>query len=217
MWNFLWHAPCRKGLLIWIASSYRSHSSEWQDNLWMILIKNNAWRKPKFSVRFTWSHGPDSIHGPSITDYECHPLEQIRLLVNKKLHSPAAFPPDANLQTMLDKRDTDSYNSVLQYSYFEPFNCTHSWPKWRGGIASRFDDWLLARRPKCRTSNFHFSMSSRPDFRSTQPPIQCVPGPLPPGLRRPGCEADHSPTTSVEVKKVWSLHPLPHTPPGCSA
>jgi hypothetical protein len=27
-----------------------------------------------------------------------------------------------------------------------------------------------------RVKNFHFSMSSRPALRSTQPPIQCVPG-----------------------------------------
>jgi hypothetical protein len=30
------------------------------------------------------------------------------------------------------------------------------------------------------------------------------------GLKRPGCEADHSPPTSAEVKKVWIYTPTPH-------
>jgi hypothetical protein len=32
-----------------------------------------------------------------------------------------------------------------------------------------------------------------------------------PGVKRQGCEADHSPPTSAEVKKYGSIHPLPHT------
>jgi hypothetical protein len=38
-----------------------------------------------------------------------------------------------------------------------------------------------------------------------------------PGVKRPGREADHSPPTSTEVKKMWSIHPLPHTPSWRSA
>jgi hypothetical protein len=38
---------------------------------------------------------------------------------------------------------------------------------------------------------------------STQPPIQWVPGALSTGVNRPGREADHSPPTSAEVKKMW--------------
>jgi hypothetical protein len=37
----------------------------------------------------------------------------------------------------------------------------------------------------------------------TQPPIQWVPGALSPGAKRQGREADHSPPTSAEVKKMW--------------
>jgi hypothetical protein len=37
----------------------------------------------------------------------------------------------------------------------------------------------------------------------TQPPIQCVPGAIPPGVKRSGHEADLSPPTSVEVKNTW--------------
>jgi hypothetical protein len=46
--------------------------------------------------------------------------------------------------------------------------------------------------------NFLFSRSSRPVLRSTQPPIQWVPG-----VKRTGREVDHSPPTSAEVKKMW--------------
>jgi hypothetical protein len=50
---------------------------------------------------------------------------------------------------------------------------------------------------------FHFSTSPRPALVSTQPPIQWVPGPLSPGVKRPAREADHSPPTNAEVKKMW--------------
>jgi hypothetical protein len=48
-----------------------------------------------------------------------------------------------------------------------------------------------------------FSTSSRPALGPTQPPIQWVAGALSPGVKRPRCEADHSPPTSAEVKKMW--------------
>jgi hypothetical protein len=51
--------------------------------------------------------------------------------------------------------------------------------------------------------NFLFSKSSRPVLGSTQPPIQWVPGALSPKVKRPGREADHSPPTSAEIKKMW--------------
>jgi hypothetical protein len=49
-------------------------------------------------------------------------------------------------------------------------------------------------------------MSSRPVLGSTQPPIQWVPGDLPPGTKRPGREADHLRQTSAEVKKNVDLY-----------
>jgi hypothetical protein len=49
-----------------------------------------------------------------------------------------------------------------------------------------------------RVKNFLSSKLSRPALRSTQPPIQWVPG-----VKRPGREVDHSPPTSAEVKKMW--------------
>jgi hypothetical protein len=67
-------------------------------------------------------------------------------------------------------------------------------------------DWLGAGRPRGRSSgpgggkDFYFIMS-RPALGPTQPPIQWVSRDLSPGVRRPGRETDHSPT-SAEVKKT---------------
>jgi hypothetical protein len=50
---------------------------------------------------------------------------------------------------------------------------------------------------------FLFFMSSRPALGSTQPPIQWVPEALSLGVKWRGCEVDHSPPASAEVKKMW--------------
>jgi hypothetical protein len=79
-------------------------------------------------------------------------------------------------------------------------------------LRSRYSDWLLAGRKKCRSSspgrvkNFLLSMSSRPPMGPTQPPIQCVSGALSPEVKRPGREADRSPLTSAEVIKKLDLY-----------
>jgi hypothetical protein len=52
-----------------------------------------------------------------------------------------------------------------------------------------------------RMKNFLFSTSSRPALGLTQPPIQWVPGALSPGVKQPGCEADHSPPTSETYRR----------------
>jgi hypothetical protein len=49
---------------------------------------------------------------------------------------------------------------------------------------------------------FPFSTLSSPALGPTQSPFQWVPGALFLGVKRPGREADHSPT-SAEVKKTW--------------
>jgi hypothetical protein len=48
-----------------------------------------------------------------------------------------------------------------------------------------------------------FLTSFRPVLRPTKPPIQWVPGTLSTEVKRRGHEADHSPPTSAEVKKIW--------------
>jgi hypothetical protein len=49
-----------------------------------------------------------------------------------------------------------------------------------------------------------FSSASTPALGPTQPPIQWVPGSLTLGVKLPGREADHSPSSSAEVKNAFS-------------
>jgi hypothetical protein len=58
---------------------------------------------------------------------------------------------------------------------------------------------------------FSLSISSRPVLGSTQPPIQEVPVALSRsgGGERQGREADHSPASSAEVKKMWTYTSTP--------
>jgi hypothetical protein len=51
----------------------------------------------------------------------------------------------------------------------------------------------------------HFYMLLGP----TQPPIQCVPGALSLGVKRPEREADRSPPSSADVRNVWSYTSTP--------
>jgi hypothetical protein len=48
---------------------------------------------------------------------------------------------------------------------------------------------------------FLFTTASRMALGPTQPPIQWVPGALSLGVKRLGHEADHSPSSSAEVKE----------------
>jgi hypothetical protein len=41
-------------------------------------------------------------------------------------------------------------------------------------------------------------------------------GAIPPGIKRPGCEADHSPSSSAMVKNRGAIPSLPHTSSWCS-
>jgi hypothetical protein len=80
------------------------------------------------------------------------------------------------------------------------------------GIATDYglDDRGIRVRVPIRVKNFLFSTPSRPALGPSRPalgptqsPIQWVPGALSPGVKRRVREADHSPPTSVEVKKMW--------------
>jgi len=70
---------------------------------------------------------------------------------------------------------------------------------------SQCSDWGM-----CWTAGVRFPagaanvpIPSRPALVSNQTPVQRVQKPLPPGLKEPGREADHSPPTSAVVN-VWS-------------
>jgi hypothetical protein len=76
-----------------------------------------------------------------------------------------------------------------------------------------YSDWIRARRPRGRSSssgrvkNFLYSTSSREDLGPTQSLIKWVLGALSPEVKQPGCEADHSPQTSAEIKEMWVYTP----------
>jgi hypothetical protein len=51
---------------------------------------------------------------------------------------------------------------------------------------------------------FLLTAASRTVLGPTHTPVHWVPGVLSPGVKRPLCEADHSPQPSTEVKNAWS-------------
>jgi hypothetical protein len=53
-----------------------------------------------------------------------------------------------------------------------------------------------------KNSDFPRLLHDAPALGSTQPPIQRVLGALSPEVKRPRCEADHSPPARAKVKKV---------------
>jgi hypothetical protein len=75
-----------------------------------------------------------------------------------------------------------------------------------GSVKSRYFQYVSSGGVK----NFLLSTSSRLALGLTQPHIQWVLGALSPGVKRPGREADHSPSTSAEVKKMWIYTCTPH-------
>jgi hypothetical protein len=77
------------------------------------------------------------------------------------------------------------------------------------GIAASYDLDGQISNPG-RGTTFFSSPVSRPAVGSTQPPIQWVPRALSPGEKRQGREADHSPPSSAEVKKIGAVPPLLH-------
>jgi hypothetical protein len=52
---------------------------------------------------------------------------------------------------------------------------------------------------------------------TSQPPIQWITGALSPGVKRLGHEADHTPPTSAEVRKMWIYTSTTQTPSWRSA
>jgi hypothetical protein len=56
--------------------------------------------------------------------------------------------------------------------------------------------------------NLIFSTACRPALGPTEPTFQRVPGAIPPKVKRPGRETDHSLPSSAEVKNVGAIPPL---------
>jgi hypothetical protein len=64
---------------------------------------------------------------------------------------------------------------------------------------------ILGFDSRRRLGVFLFTTVTRTALGPTQPPIQWVSVALSLGIKRPGCEADHSPPSSADVKNAWSL------------
>jgi hypothetical protein len=60
-----------------------------------------------------------------------------------------------------------------------------------------------------RLGIFLFTTASRTALGPTQPPIHWLSGALSLGVKRLGCEADHSPPSSAYVKNAWSYTSTP--------
>jgi hypothetical protein len=86
---------------------------------------------------------------------------------------------------------------------------------------SQYRDGPRAGKPgfDSRQGKYIFSSSSssqRPDrLRPTQPPNQWVTVDLSQGVKRPGREADHSPSSNVEVNNDGGIPPLFYTSASC--
>jgi hypothetical protein len=77
---------------------------------------------------------------------------------------------------------------------------------------SRYSDGLRTGRPGFDSRHgkiFPFSTASRPAVGPSQPPIQWVQRAVYPGVKRPACEADHSPPSSADVRNGGAIPPLP--------
>jgi hypothetical protein len=92
----------------------------------------------------------------------------------------------------------------------------------RSGIAQWYSAWLLAGwsgvESRQELGMFLFITASTPALGPTQPPIQWERGNLSLGVKRPVREADHSHTSSAEVKECSELYiHSPNTPSWCGA
>jgi hypothetical protein len=74
------------------------------------------------------------------------------------------------------------------------------------GMATGYRPHVRVQFPT-RVRDFLFSTAFRPALGSTQPPIQWVWEAISPGVKQPGHESDHSPSSSAEVKNREAIPP----------
>jgi hypothetical protein len=133
----------------------------------------------------------------------CIPL----LSLSCSMSCPSQLPwPDHSNYDLAKRTSYEAYEHHTLW-FYRPWNLK----------MSRYSDWLRGERPRVwvrvpvGSKNVLFSTASRPVLGPTQPPIQLVTGAPSLWVKRQGRETDHPPPTSAEVKKMWSIHPLPHT------
>jgi hypothetical protein len=91
---------------------------------------------------------------------------------------------------------------ILNISICRPILCVWVNRDSSVGIANSYGLYNRGFGVRVPVGSRTFSMSFRLGLGPTQPPIQWVPGTLFLGVKRPGHEADHSPPTTAEVKKI---------------
>jgi hypothetical protein len=77
------------------------------------------------------------------------------------------------------------------------------------GQRNRYSDWLRAGQPKCWSSSPSPVHVIQTDSGAHSASYPMVTGALSREVKRPGREADHSPPTSAEVKKIWIYTSIP--------
>jgi hypothetical protein len=152
-----------------------------------------------------WYNRPNNArHTKSVSP---HPKKQKRKHSRSNFMSCTSFLYDIAVQ-----------NKELRAELVKPTFLKHKFPSKRSyttmlygsvvGTATAYgldDRGVGVRVPVVK--NFHFSISSRPDLGSIQPPVQWVQGALfsrGGGVKWQGRKVDHSTPTSAEIKKTWT-------------
>jgi hypothetical protein len=90
------------------------------------------------------------------------------------------------------------------------------YPLFWAGIAQSYSAGLRVRWSGFESRQglgiFLFTTASRTDLWPAQSPIQWLLGALSLGVKRPVCEADHSPPYSAQAKNSWSCTSTPNMP-----
>jgi hypothetical protein len=115
------------------------------------------------------------------------------------------------LQTARTPKFPNSYRVTEITVWIATFTVTVTATKQFPSQVLRFDS-------RQRLGIFLFTTAFRIALGPTQPPIQWVPRILSLGVKRLGCEADHSPPSSAEVKECVELYlHSSKTPSWCGA
>jgi hypothetical protein len=119
-------------------------------------------------------------------------------------HASLEVMPYSSIQELFGS-NLGQETAYLDWGFSWFYKYPRSWDSIVGLVTGyELDVWEAGDWVPEGSRNFLFSTSSRPSLRSTQPPIQPMgTGALSPGVKRQGCEADHSPPASAEVKKMW--------------
>jgi hypothetical protein len=77
-------------------------------------------------------------------------------------------------------------------------------------VQRRATDWTTGVRFPTVVRDFSLLDSVQTDFGAHPSSYPMGTGGFFPGVKRPGCEADHSPPSSAEIKNGECIPPLPH-------